>query len=208
MGLYEAYAAAPALPKLSGRVRCVLSPTSPDRVLDHHVAGDCASPSIAVIVVRMNRKRSGFVVLLSERLRQWSGAANKSKNAHPAVKCVKLRQLVGASNIPTVRTLRLLSCYQAVGCLRLAGPALSFAKPPSDKNQAKQDASRFSADLTQLICRVFVERGCSSCLVVDRGQNAGASAVAPIVSNSGAGKSQADRSQSDVIMSGIADGGR
>ena len=31
----------------------------------------------------------------------------------------------------------LLSCYQAVGGLRLAGPALSFAKPPSDKNQNK-----------------------------------------------------------------------
>jgi hypothetical protein len=102
----------------------------------------------------------------------------------------------------------LLSCYQAVGCLRLAGPALSFAKPPSDKNQAKQDASRFSADLTQLICRVFVERGCSSCLVVDRGQNAGASAVAPIVSNSGAGKSRQTGPRSDVIMSGIADSGR
>jgi len=29
----------------------------------------------------------------------------------------------------------LLSCYQAVGCLRLAGPALSFAKPPSDKTR-------------------------------------------------------------------------
>jgi hypothetical protein len=71
----------------------------------------------------------------------------------------------------------LLSCYQAVGCLRLAGPAPSFAKPPSDKGQDKRDTSRFSADLAQLICRVFVERRCSSCLVVDRGQNARAAAV-------------------------------
>ncbi len=95
----------------------------------------------------------------------------------------------------------LLSCYQAVGGLRLAGPALSFAKPPSDKNQDKQNASRFRADLAQLISRVFVDRRCSSCLLAGRGQNAGAAAVAPVASNSGAGRNQADRSQSDVIMS-------
>ena len=106
------------------------------------------------------------------------------------------------------RTLVALSCYQAVGCLRLTGPALSFAKPLSDKNQDKHDASRFRADLAQLISRVFVDRRCSSCLLVDRGQNGGAAAVAPVVSNSGAGSSQADRSQSDVIMSGIVDSGR
>jgi hypothetical protein len=102
----------------------------------------------------------------------------------------------------------LLSCYQAVGGLRLAGPALSCAKPPSDKNQDKQDASRFGVDLAQLISRVFVDRRCSSCLLVDRGQNAGAAAVAPVVCNSGAGRCQADRSQSDVIMSDIVDSGR
>lgn len=64
---------------------------------------------------------------LSERLRQSSGTANKSKDAHLSVKCFKLRQLVGASNIPTGRTLAVLSCYQAVDVLCLAGPALSFA---------------------------------------------------------------------------------
>jgi hypothetical protein len=46
--------------------------------------------------------------------------------------------VVEIGDISTNRTLRLLSCYQAVGGLRLAGPALSFAKPPSDKNQDKQ----------------------------------------------------------------------
>src|SRR4029077_10368992 len=51
--------------------------------------------------------------------------------------------------------LRPLSCYQAVGGLRLAGPALSFAKPPSDKDQDKQNASRLRADLAQLISRVL-----------------------------------------------------
>jgi hypothetical protein len=38
---------------------------------------------------------------------------------------------------PTGHTLRLLSCHQAVGGLRLAGPAKFFAKPPSNKNQDK-----------------------------------------------------------------------
>jgi len=108
---------------------------------------------------------------------------------------------------PTAAHLAPLSCYQAVGGLRLAGPALSFAEPPSDKNQDKQNTSRFRADLAQLISRVFVDRRCSSCLLAGR-QNAGAAAVAPVVSNSGAGRSQADRSQSDVIMSGIVDSGR
>ena len=109
---------------------------------------------------------------------------------------------------PTAAHLALLSCSQAVSGRRLAGPALSFAKPLSDKNQDKQNASRLRADLAQLISRVFVDRRCSSSLLAGRGQNAGAAAVAPVVSNSGAGGSQADRSQSDVIMSGIVDGGR
>jgi hypothetical protein len=108
---------------------------------------------------------------------------------------------------PTGRTLRLLSCYQAVGGLRLAGPALSFARPPSDKDQDKQNASRLRR-FGAVISRVFVNRRCSSCLLAGRGQNAGAAAVAPVVSNSDAGRSQADRSQSDVIMSGIVDSGR
>ena len=101
----------------------------------------------------------------------------------------------------------LLSCYQAVGCLRLAGPALSFAKPPSEKDQDKHDASSFRVDLAQLICRVFVDRRCSSCLLAGRGQNAGAAAAAPVVCNSGAARRQAGQSQSDVIMSGIVDSG-
>jgi hypothetical protein len=87
-----------------------------------------------------------------------------------------------------------LSSHQAVGGLRLSRPALSFAKPPSDKNQDKQNASRFRADLAQLIPRVLVDRRCSSSLLAGRGQNAGAAAVAPVVSNLGAGRSQADRS--------------
>src|SRR5215471_1540074 len=116
--------------------------------------------------------------------------------------------LMPSSALRPGRTSRLLSCYQAVNGLRLAGPALSFAKPPSDKNQDKQNASRFRADLAQLIPRVFVDRRCSSSLLAGRGQNAGAAAVAPVVSNLGAGRSQADRSQSDVIMSGIVDSGR
>jgi hypothetical protein len=49
---------------------------------------------------------------------------------------------------------------------------------------------------------------CSSCLLAGRGQNAGAAALAPIVSNSGAGRRQADQSQPDVMMSGIVDSGR
>ena len=48
----------------------------------------------------------------------------------------------------------LLSCYQAVGGLRLAGPALSFAKPPSDKDQDKQNASR----LQRRSCRTHRSR--------------------------------------------------
>ena len=76
------------------------------------------------------------------------------------------------------------------------------------QNQDKQNASRFRADLAQLISGVFVDRRCSSCLLAGRGQNAGAAAVAPVINNSGAGRSQADRSQSDVIMSGTVDSGR
>jgi hypothetical protein len=94
---------------------------------------------------------------------------------------------------------------------RWSAPRRSCAilrQPPSDKNQDKQNASRFPADLAQSISRVFVDRRCSSCLLAGRGQNAGAAAVAPVVSNSGAGRSQADRSPSDVIMSGIVDSGR
>jgi hypothetical protein len=86
----------------------------------------------------------------------------------------------------------LLSCYQAVGSLRLASPALSFAKPPSDKSRDKQNASRFRADLAQLISRVFVDRRRSSFLLVGLGQNVGAAALAPVVSNSGAERGQAD----------------
>jgi Group II intron, maturase-specific domain len=52
---------------------------------------------------------------------------------------------------------------------RLRCVALSFAKPPSDKNQDEHDASRFRADLAQLICRFFVDRRCSSCLWAGRG---------------------------------------
>jgi hypothetical protein len=66
----------------------------------------------------------------------------------------------------------------------------------------------FRVDLAHFICRVVVDRRCSSCLLDGRGQNAAVSAVAQVVSNLGAGKSQADRSQSDVIMSGIVDSGR
>lgn len=57
----------------------------------------------------------------------------------------------------TCKPCLLLSCYQAVGGLRLAGPALSFAKPPSDKNQDKQNASSCGADLAPVdipgLCR-------------------------------------------------------
>jgi hypothetical protein len=101
----------------------------------------------------------------------------------------------------------LLSCYQAVGGLRHAGPALSFAKPPSDNNHDKQNVSRFGADLAQLIFQVFVNRRCSSCLLAGRGQNAAAAAVAPVVSNLGAGRGQADRPQSDITMSDTVDRG-
>jgi hypothetical protein len=76
-------------------------------------------------------------------------------------------------------------------------------KPPSDKNQDKHDASRFRADLAQLICWVLVDRWCSSCLRADRGQNAEAATAAPVVCNLGTGTRQAD--QTHVIMSGIAD---
>jgi hypothetical protein len=47
--------------------------------------------------------------------------------------------------------------------------------PPSDKNKDKQDANRFRLDSAQLICRFFVDRRCSSRLLVERGQNALAS---------------------------------
>jgi hypothetical protein len=39
-------------------------------------------------------------------------------------------------------------------------------------------------------------------------QNAGAAAFAPVVSNSGAGRQQADGYRSDVVMSGVVDGGQ
>jgi hypothetical protein len=63
----------------------------------------------------------------------------------------------------------------------------------------------FRADLAQLISRVFVDHRCSPRLSAGRGQNAGAAAVAPVVSNSGAGRSQVYRSQSGVILSYIVD---
>jgi hypothetical protein len=82
-----------------------------------------------------------------------------------------------------------------------ASPVLRYPSPNRHRTKTRTSG-------TQLISRVFVDRRCSSCLLVDRGQNTGAAAVAPVVSNSGAGRSQAGRSQSDVIMSGIVDSGR
>src|SRR5260370_40919709 len=62
-----------------------------------------------------------------------------------------------------------LSCNQAVRGLRLAGPALSFAKPPSDQNHDKQNASRCRADLARLIARISVHRTCRSDFLAGRG---------------------------------------
>jgi len=73
-----------------------------------------------------------------------------------------------------------LSCYQAV---RLSAPRqfLRYYRSPQKtanrtKNQDKHDASQLPAlDLAQLICRVFVDRRCSSCLLArSRAENAGA----------------------------------
>jgi hypothetical protein len=54
---------------------------------------------------------------------------------------------------PTAAHLVLLSCYQAVGGLRLAGPAPSFAKLRSGKSQAKHPGSRLRADSLLSLCR-------------------------------------------------------
>ena len=126
------------------------------------------------------------------------------QGAGKPVTCAKLLESLTTDRGATLRLYPAIK--RSVVCA--ADPALSFAKPPSDKDQDKRNASRLRADLAQLISRVFVDRRCSSCLLAGRGQNAGASAVAPVVSNSSVARSQADRSQSDVIMSGIVDSGR
>jgi hypothetical protein len=104
----------------------------------------------------------------------------------------------GASVAPA-SSLRPLSCYQAVGGLRLAGPALSFAKLRSGKSQAKRPGSRLRADSLQSLCRplgrsprvMFGNRprqGCRS-----RGCRTGCSQI---------------RRGTDVVMSGIVESGR
>lgn len=168
-------------------MRCVPTPASPDRVLDHHVAGNCASQGIAATVVRTNRKRRGFVVSLSERLRQSSGVANKSKDAHLSVKCFKLRQLVGASNIPTGRTPAVLSCYQAVDVLCLAGPALSFANFDQAKTRRNRLGSKRRADSLQSLWRPLGRSSARHVRQIDRGKDAGAAAAVPVARRSDAG---------------------
>jgi hypothetical protein len=96
------------------------------------------------------------------------------------------------------------------GGLRSADPALSFAKLRSDKNQVQHLGSTFRAGSLQSLCRLCGSTSLT-CVVyrpVDGSWNAGAAAVVPIVCRTSAGRRRADRSQSDVVMSGAVDSGR
>ena len=80
-----------------------------------------------------------------------------------------------------------LSCYQAVGGLRLAGPALSFAKLRSGKSQAKRPGSRLRTDSLQSLCRPLGRSPGRDVRQIDRGKDAGAAAAVPVVRRSDAG---------------------
>jgi hypothetical protein len=91
-----------------------------------------------------------------------------------------------------------------------ASPVLRYPSP--SRHRTKTRTSRTRAGCARIwrswISRVFVNRRCSPCLLAGRGQNAGAVAAAPVVSNSGAGSRHAERFQSEVIVAGIVDSGR
>ena len=78
----------------------------------------------------------------------------------------------------------LLSCCQAVGGLRLAGRALSFAKLRSGKNREGHRKSRFRAGFVPSISRLFGERHARP----GRSRRTfGAAAVSLVICNSGTG---------------------
>jgi len=55
----------------------------------------------------------------------------------------------------------LLSCHRSVGGLRLASPALSYAKLRSDKDQAKRLDSSLRAESFRPVCRLFGDLHCA-----------------------------------------------
>jgi hypothetical protein len=67
--------------------------------------------------------------------------------------------------------------------------AYAFPKQPGQRPAERENASRFRADLAQLIPGLYRPQMQLASLS-RRGQNAGAAAIAPVVSNSGAGRRQ------------------
>jgi hypothetical protein len=108
---------------------------------------------------------------------------------------------------PTGRTSRLLSCLaRSVVC---APQILHCPSPNCD--QTKTNSSISAADSVQVHCSRYADSmGVRTGVMrrpVDGRCDAGAAATAPVVRRTGAGRRQPDRSQSDVVMSGVVDSG-
>ena len=75
------------------------------------------------------------------------------------------------------------------------------------KTRTSIERPGFRVDLAQLICRFFIDRRVQLISLSQSRRSAGAAAVAPVARDSHAGRSQADRSQLDVINVPYCDSG-
>jgi hypothetical protein len=81
----------------------------------------------------------------------------------------------------------LLSCYQAVDVLCLAGPALSFANCDQAKTRRNRPGSKRRAGSLQSLWRPLGRLSARHVRQIDRGQDAGTAAAVPVARRSDAG---------------------